>query len=359
MIIDYLCRFILNLDLNMKKLGILLLFGLIFIFPTAVCAQVENCQGGDPSLSIKVDARFDGEQTTYGDGLPSDGGFAGRYLKVLVNGKINSRFSYSFRHRLYVAHQEPKSFFNATDWANVTYHHNDRFTVTAGKQMVCIGTIEYDYAPIDVYFASDFWNHVSPFQIGVNVGYKAGDNHQFYAQVVNSPFSQQSMENIYAYNLIWYGRLAPWYNTIWSVNMIEYEKDHFINYIALGNKFHFGKTSVDLDYMNRYAGKDTDFFDDFSLHGKVSYAVNGNVNIFAKGGYDVNRGQKEGASFVYDRYVLPGVDLGFYGAGVEYFPIKTDKQALRIHAFWCSNTSDADPQTFNVGVRWQMDILNR
>ena len=63
--------------------------------------------------------------------------------------------------------------------------------------------------------------------------------------------------------------------------------------------------------------------------------------------------------FVYDRYVLPGVELGFYGAGVEYFPIREAKQALRFHAFWCSNTSDADPQTFNVGVRWQMDILNR
>ena len=31
MIIDYLCRFILNLDLNMKKLGILLLFPALYL----------------------------------------------------------------------------------------------------------------------------------------------------------------------------------------------------------------------------------------------------------------------------------------------------------------------------------------
>ena len=126
----------------MKIWKILLISVISFIFPTILSAQEENCQGGDPSLSIKMDVRFDGETTRY-DGAPSEGGFAGRYLKVLMNGKINSKFSYSFRHRLYVAHSDPKSFFNATDWANVTYHHNEKLTVTAGKQMVCIGTIEY------------------------------------------------------------------------------------------------------------------------------------------------------------------------------------------------------------------------
>lgn len=124
----------------------------------------------DPTISIKIDTRFDGEVTTFGKddltGVAPDtkSGFIGQYLKILVDGKINEKFSYSFRHRLYVDHNDPKSFFNATDWANVTYSPNDIFSLTAGKQMICIGTIEYDYAPIDVYFASDFWNHVDPFR---------------------------------------------------------------------------------------------------------------------------------------------------------------------------------------------------
>lgn len=324
-----------------------------------------GAEGGDPSIAIRMDVRFDGEFTGYGkdditgERPSSDAGFVGRYLKILADGKINDKFSYSFRHRLYIDNGDTKSFFNSTDWANVTYRPNSRFSVTAGKQMICIGTIEYDYAPIDVYFASDFWNHVSPFQIGVNVGYSPAEGHQFYAQVTNSPFSQKALENLFAYNVIWYGRLAPAVSTIWSVNMIEYEQGHYINYLALGNKINLGKAVVDLDYMNRYAGKGSAFFEDFSLHGKVSCAVSDNVNIFAKGGYDVNRAQEQGAPFVYDRYVLPGVELGFYGAGVEYFPIKDDKKSLRVHAFWCSSTADPMPQTFNVGVRWQMKILER
>ena len=155
-------------------------------------------------MSLKMDVRFDGEVAG------SESGFVGRYLKLLANGNLNDKFSYSFRHRLYVGHSDPKAFFNATDWANVTYKANDRFSVTAGKQMICIGTIEYDYAPIDVYFASDFWNHVSPFQVGVNVGFKVGENNQLYAQITNSPFSVEPMESLYAYNVIWYGKPAKW-----------------------------------------------------------------------------------------------------------------------------------------------------
>ena len=300
-----------------------------------------------------MDVRFDGEVAG------SESGFVGRYLKLLANGNLNDKFSYSFRHRLYVGHSDPRAFFNATDWANVTYKANDRLSVTAGKQMICIGTIEYDYAPIDVYFASDFWNHVSPFQIGVNVGFTPAKGHKLYAQVTNSPFSSAALDNLFAYNLIWYGTISDHFSTIWSVNMIEYDQDNFINYIALGNKFKFGRTEIDLDYMNRYAGKGTAFFEDFSLHGKVAVAVSKSVNLFAKGGYDVNRAQKAGAAYIYDRYVLPGVELGFYGAGVEYFPINDAKKSLRLHAFWCSNTSSPVPQTFNVGVRWQMKLLER
>lgn len=336
-----------------------------FLSLSAGAYAQENVTGGDPSISIKMDVRFDGEVTGYGKNditgeRPSaDAGFVGRYLKILADGKIADKFTYSFRHRLYIDNGDTRSFFNATDWANVTYTPNERFSVTAGKQMICIGTIEYDYAPIDVYFASDFWNHVSPFQIGLNVGYSPAEGHKLYAQVTNSPFSVKALENMFAYNVIWYGRLAPKVSTIWSVNMIEYEKGHFINYLALGNKFDLDRLEVDLDYMNRYAGKGTAFFEDFSLHAKASYAVSESVNLFAKGGYDVNNAQEDGVDFAYDRYVMPGVELGFYGAGVEYFPIKAAKRSLRLHAFWCSSTANPMPQTFNVGIRWQMKVLER
>lgn len=329
-----------------------------------LCAQQVD-GGDDPTVSIKIDTRFDGEVTTFGKddltGISPDtkSGFIGQYMKILVDGKINEKFSYNFRHRLYVDHNNPKSFFNATDWANVTYSPNGVFSLTAGKQMIFIGTIEYDYAPIDVYFASDFWNHVDPYQIGVSVGFIPAEGQKLIAQVTNSPFSTESLSNMYTFNLMWYGTVTDWFSTIYSANMIEYEDGHYINYIALGNKLKFNKVLLDVDYMNRYAGKGSAFFEDFSISGKVEYGVSDSFNIFAKGGYDVNKSQEAGAPFIHDRLVLPGVELGFYGAGVEYFPVKRDRQSLRFHAFWFSNTSNPMPNTFNIGMRWRMKVLER
>ncbi|MEG0517964.1 MAG: porin [Bacteroidales bacterium] len=338
---------------------------LISLSSSTLTAQAINESNQDKKISIRFDTRFDFQYTTYGkdkdtDIKPEDeSGFVGRYLKLIIDGKISDKFSYSFRHRLYMNNGNVKEFFSATDWANITYTPNSKFSITAGKQMICIGTIEYDYAPIDVYFASDFWNHVSPFQVGVNVGFRPTDKHTIYAQVTNSPFSDKAFSNLYAFNAIWYGSITNWFKTIYSANMIEYEKGNYINYIALGNKFIWGNAEIDLDYMNRYAGKKTAFFEDFTLMGKISYQISNKFKIFAKGGYDQNKTQVAGEEFIYDRYVLPGVERGFYGAGAEYFPLNTSKNNLRIHAFWLSTTENPIPQTFNLGIKWMIKVLDR
>lgn len=66
-------------------------------------------------------------------------------------------------------------------------------------------------------------------------------------------------DDMYAYNLMWIGAHG-WFNTIYSVNMIEYQPDKFINYIALGHRLEFGKTALELDFMNRAADHQTYFF---------------------------------------------------------------------------------------------------
>ena len=275
------------------------------VFSTMPVFAQDMVKNEDPSLRIKFESRFDGEFTTFAEdditGIRPENqtGFVGRYIWLAADGRINDKFSYNFRHRLFLDAGAHKSLFNATDWANVTWHASEKFSVTAGKQMVCIGTIEYDYSPMDVYFASDFWNHISPFQIGVNIGFAPDKNNRFYAQIVNSPFTTKALEGLFAYNVMWYGSPASWLNTIYSVNFMEYSKGDFINYIALGHKIRPAKGfAIDLDYMNRYAGKSTAFFEDFSLHGKVAVDVSPAVTLFAKGGYDMNKAQRAGVDFM-------------------------------------------------------------
>ena len=43
----------------------------------------------------------------------------------------------------------------------------------------------------------------------------------------------------------------------------------------------------------------------------------------------------------------------FYGAGLEYFPLKENKD-IRIHAAWAANNDGYN--TLNVGLTWNIDI---
>lgn len=343
----------------MKLLAILSLAAL----PIAAPAQ-DKTFDIDPTFSLKLDTRFDGEMTTYGhdaDGSrpETESGYVGSYLKILVEGQINSHFSYHFRHRLYKEHGPEQSLFNATDWAYLTYSPDSHWHISAGKQVVLVGGFEYDAAPIDVYFASDFWNHVGCYQNGLTVSLTPDDRNTLSAQMTNSIHTTEARQSLYAYSLYWSGRPAPWLSTLWSVNMTEYARGHYTSYISLGQRLHLDPLTLDIDYMNRYAGgAGNAFFEDFSLVCRADLRVARRWNIFAKGGIDRNRATRATAAGATDLCVAPGTDRKFYGAGVEYFPIDSDRSRVRIHAAWHSSTDKPTAQNFLVGLRWRMSILD-
>lgn len=328
---------------------------LAFLLPYILISQNEN-----PKIRLKLDTRFDFEtRIPTNKDSNSLSSIDGKYLNIIIDGEINDKFSYNYRQRLILDGKNGyQSFFNATDWIYLTYKMNSNFFLCAGKQVVAIGGYEYDAAPIDEYFWSDFWNNVVCYQFGATLNYKSNDKkHNIGFQITNSPFANKSMENIYSYNLIWYGNMN-WFNTIYSVNMVEYEKGHFINYIALGNKFNVGDFSLELDLMNRASSKQDNFFSDYSLIGNLVYNVNNKLRIFGKAGHDENKSQQIVDNFVYDRFVLPGTRYNFCGLGVEYFPIK-DSKDVRLHAYWATNNNEKQYNTFNIGLRWQMKVLER
>lgn len=307
--------------------------------------------------SLQLDTRFDYQYTVTGDDEKNKSGFEGRYLNLILNGKINDDLTYHFRQRFNVPNSDNPGIFKSTDWIYLTYRYNRNFSVSAGKQVVAIGGYEYDRAPIDLYFCSVFWNHIGCYQFGITltVTDNIGKN-KVSLQVVNSPFGNHN----YAYNLLWAGNMG-WFQTLYSVNMIEYRKGKYINYLSLGNKITAGRFTLEFDWMNRAARHQTFFFKDMSLIGDFSYRINRRFRAFAKCGYDVNKtgtpiiGDEPGKLYP-DLCVPPGTDLFFYGAGAEYFPLKSEN--LRIHAFWYSNCQQTADHTFNIGIRWKMNILS-
>ncbi len=303
-------------------------------------------------ISIKFDMRTDWEYQIAADGISDNASaFSGKYLNFQLDGNITKKLSYSFRYRLNKLNAYSE-FFNATDWANIKYQFDDNWSLSAGKQVVGIGGFEYDAAPINIYFASDFWNNVVCYEFGVSGQYTTKDKKSdILFQISNSPFTSSSIrfDNLYAYNLMWYGNYGN-FSSIYSINLVEYDDSRYINYIALGNKFNFGNLNLTLDYMNRYGGVGG-FFDDFSVIGKIDYTIINRVNIYVKGGYDQNLSQESTVSYedTVDRFVLPGVSRVFYGGGVEVYPLRKTKE-IRLHSYFSGSNDESEPYKVAVGA---------
>jgi hypothetical protein len=315
----------------------------------------------DPSISLNTDVRID-YQREYTDGHTDDAntGFKGKYLNFRLDGQFNKYLSFSYRQRMNKFSSDA-TFFDATDWVYLTYRPDDRWQLSAGKQVVGVGGFEYDRAPIDIYRASEFWNNVACYQMGASVGYNLTPRDMLNFQVCESPFHYAGNSNMYAYNLQWFGNHG-WFQSIYSFNVMEYAAGKYITYIALGNKFNIGKASLELDLMNRASNHQTYLFKDCSVMAELSYQVSNPVKLFGKFTYDVNKSGNGS-----DLLVLDGTDMKMVGAGVEYHPLKTAKHDVRLHAFCFysfgtnSNPSGTlqDKMTMvDIGIKWRFDILN-
>ena len=333
---------------------------------SVITAEVVEPKKKMQPISVKFDARFDWQSsfTHNADAKPSyASNFNGRYIMFMLDGNISPKFSYSLRYRMiHPSHENSwRGVFNATDWAQLTYRPTKNWEITAGKMLVFYGSYEFDKNPLDVYMWSGWGGRVGCFQFGVLGKYITNDGrNNILFQINNSPFADPlSLGAMYSYSVQWNGNFGV-FNALYSDNLIEYQPGRFINYISLGNQFNFGPATIELDYMNRYGARGTNFFGDFSFIGRVKYNVCDQLTIFAKGGLDYNMNEE-----VVDLLILPGERNVYYGAGLEFYPIKNSKN-VRIHAFWQSgnNNLGIDGQAWNVhnvgiGIKWRLVAFER
>jgi hypothetical protein len=310
-------------------------------------------------LTLRLEARLDYLRNRQdGKTIKDNTGFEGKFINIRADGKITDKLSYSWRQRLNKQHKDG-SFFDATDWIYIHYNIG-KWAIAGGKQVVNIGGWEYDRAPIDLYECSVFWNNIPCYAIGASAGYRLSSSDLLTAQVCQSPFFTSENRNMYAYNLMWQGS-HKWFHTLYSVNLIETTPGHYINYIALGNKFIYKKFALELDLMNRASAHQTFLFKDASVMGELSYAPCSKWNIYGKMTYDVNHTDN-----TTDFCVLPGTELTMAGGGFEFYPLAKKNHALRIHAnvfySWGKNAKPGNTMQdksliFDIGIKWNMNLL--
>lgn len=297
------------------------------------------------NLEVRADWQFDSMR-----GEPSrmnHSGFEGKFANFRMDGSLTENLTYSFRYRINKVQSSP---FAATDWATLNYT-TDKWEFSAGKQVVAIGGYEYDRAPIDIYFASEYWHQIACYQFGVSAAYKYG-NTKLLGQICRSPYDFAN-QNLYAYNLMVMNS-----HTLSSINLLEYAPGKFAGYIAIGDREVFGDVAVEWDVMYRNDLENLKNNASLSLMVDVNWAMNEKLNLFTHASYDIN-------DSVIDPTVLPGTDIWRVGGGLEYFP--TGDRNLRIHAASCYTFGDAvsgaalqDGQfMFQAGLTWRINLLER
>ena len=137
--------------------------------------QVERDSGGF-SADLTVIPRLEGIQSfPLGSDASKDISWGNSSLYTLFEGNLNEHFSYSVcNHWL---GDDPEWLYKNTlhsdntnwvDWVNLTYAIGN-FSITAGKDMVTMGGIEYDDYDFDVYtdLCSGLWQNYSCYQWGL------------------------------------------------------------------------------------------------------------------------------------------------------------------------------------------------
>lgn len=286
-------------------------------------------------------------------------GFRGQYLNLRFDGQIVEGLTFSYRQRLNKPHGQ--TFFDATDWLHLDWKINEHWGLGGGKQVVLIGGYEYDRAPIDLYYNSEFWYNIACYQLGLSTWYKPTASDKLTLQVGNSPMRQWAGNNTYAVNAFWQGRHGCW-EPLWSFNAMQSGGGHWMNYIALGNKFHLGqKAWLELDVMNRTDFGNYGLMNDWSVMGELSWKPTAGTRVFGKYTFDQNRNHSAD-----DQLVMAGTQMNLLTAGVEYHPLHKWHDHLRLFAAggwsWGRNpnpegTLQNHLLRLEAGVKFRLDVL--
>ena len=328
-------------------------------------AQVNEKRDINEIVKLKFEARFDYIHDMIGTDQRKDmSGFNVRYINMLLDGNIGDKFSYSWRQRLNKMYSA-KSFVDNMDWLYLAYRPTQNWEIAAGKQVVMIGGWEYDRAPIDLYFCSEYWNNVACYQFGASVAFMTNKgNDKLTLQVCQSPYDN-AYENLFAFNLHWMGSHGC-YTALHSLNFSEYHRGKYAAYITLGNRFRFGDATIQLDLMNRGASAKELLFDNFSIMGEFSYLIADRVNVFARATYD-----KVGDNYPVGLFVYPNTNMTRVGGGVEYYPLGgRGNRDIRLHAAYAysfgengrmidGSATARDKQSYlTVGLTWRIDVMS-
>ena len=327
------------------------------IILTALCALVSLAgYAQDEFNRLKIDSEV------RVDHLSGDG-FTGNSLNLSVQGRISDDLTFHIKHRFNKANSLNR-YFSATDWAYLDYRVDDNWNFSAGKQVVALGGMEYNTAPVDMYFSSMWWAYMPCYEFGVSGSYTfASKNDILTLQVCQSPYASLDDQK-YAVNFHSVNRHG-WYHGNHSFSVMQTVPDRWYAILATGNEFRFGNTAVQADATLRYADDHCDPLSDFTLGCQLTQTFSDEFSAFVKASYDSN-----GSLSDWDPVIGLDTDVWSAGLGVECYPSKYNRN-IRLHAVYYHRSGDYyliggdssatvtfDQDVLNVGITWWFNFFN-
>ncbi len=275
-------------------------------------------------------------------------------VRLEIYGRLNQHLSYHFRqsfnryHNPFAVDNLPSSI----EYANITWKHKDKFSLTAGKQFVAFAGYEGYVNGIKVREFCDFNNHMEIFQTGVTGTIHFSPTQLLMLQVVNNrsgadsdvlmhglPSGVQPARIPLLATAHWNGYFADGaVNLMYSASVGQQAKGKYLYYLMCGNIYEKGPVLAYLDVLyarssidgqqritNLQGGgllpvtaQNTQYF---TLIANVDYRFHPKWNGYVKGAYETAGVYEQNGIFEKGRYMT----CWNAQACLEWFPFTEDK----------------------------------
>lgn len=318
--------------------------------------------------AIKLDLRIDFDGSINNQEKNS-AAFKATTFRVVLEGDFSPKLGYLIRQRLNKSGSVSKdNFLAATDYAMLIYRPNQHWRIEAGKQIVQLGTFEYNYNTSTLYFFSQPNNLIQAYETGIRAAYTVA-NQEFNLQITDArapQFAAPDYDYAFNYAAMWAGSFFNGtFNTRYGYMISNVDKDKTTQWITIGNQLILGSSTLELEYMNGAYyqpatwNENTLFManDQTAIASyKLFFGKNNRWAFGVKGMWDKRR-DKDLSRTVYNKYTASTL--------LEYYPLGGDKLNVHLaYAFCRTNYNKAitgyNPNNQNrilTGFRWFFSII--
>ena len=327
--------------------------------PSIVERIIEQREGGYKIRKIKSNINLEFYTTAnayFTDGKFDEMSFKMNRVRLEFVGKLNENLSYHFR-QSFNKYTNPYSMDNLSssiEYANITWHTSEKFSLVAGKQFVAHAGYEGYVNGVLVREFSDFNNNTEIYQAGLKGVYYFTPDQLLMMQVTN--IRSASDHDIYLYGLPdgvepakvplmatvnWNGYFADRaIHLMYSASVGQQAKGRNIYYLMCGNIFEKGPVLAYLDVLYARCGLDyqqrittlqgqgrgmlpvtaqnTQYL---TFIANVDYQFHPKWNVYVKGAYETAGVYEANGVFAKGRYMTSWNAQ----ACVEWFPFTEDK----------------------------------